>query len=67
MNTFDGIEKENLTENDLKYIKSTVSGVFDKLEIIDDKINSKLIGWTVGRFSAHWFSSSATKNSHNYT
>ncbi len=49
MNTFDGIEKENLTENDLKYIKSTVSGVFDKLETIDEKINSKLIGWTVGR------------------
>ena len=26
-----------------------MSGVFDKLETIDEKINSKLIGWTVGR------------------
>lgn len=46
---FDSGEKEGLGENDLEYIKSTVSGVVENFDVIDEKINSKLIGWSINR------------------
>lgn len=49
MNTFDETDTDGINSGDLKYIKSTVSGVFENLETIDEKINSKLIGWTIER------------------
>ena len=47
--TFEQNETEGLTQNDLSYIKSTVLGVFENMEKIDEKINLKLIGWTIDR------------------
>lgn len=46
---FDSGEKEGLGEKDLEYIKSTVSGVVENFDVIDEKINSKLIGWSINR------------------
>lgn len=46
---FDSGEKEGLGEKDLEYIKSTVSGVVENFDVIDEKINSKLVGWSINR------------------
>ena len=41
----------NVKENDLAYIESTVSGVEEHLEEIDGKISANLNKWTIDRIS----------------
>ena len=43
--------KDNLTEEDKKYIKETFFGVFENLEKIDDTISGSIIGWKYNRIS----------------
>lgn len=38
-----------LSKKDVQYINSTVLGVFENLEKIDEKINNSLKGWTLDR------------------
>jgi len=43
--------RDNLTEEDKKYIKETFFGVFENLEKIDDVISGSIIGWKYNRIS----------------
>jgi len=50
INTFLDVQSDKtLTKKDINYINTTVSGVFENLEKIDDKINNFLKGWTLDR------------------
>lgn len=45
------LEDENLTDNDKKYIKSIVDGVYEKVILIDSIIEKKSMGWKISRLS----------------
>ena len=45
------LEDENFTDNDKKYIKSIVDGVYEKVILIDSIIEKKSMGWKISRLS----------------